>query len=47
MQVDELALGASVAVILVRLWLKEYEFAFKQETTAGTEKQPMHNKNVL
>ena len=30
-QVDGLAMGASLAVILAILWLKEYEFALRQE----------------
>ena len=36
-QVDGLAIGAALAVklILANLWLKEYEFALRQETPVG------------
>ena len=32
---DGLAMGASLAVILANLWLKEYEFALRQKNTGG------------
>ena len=44
-QVDGLALGASLAVILASLWLKEYEFALRQEKPVGTEIQQINYKN--
>ena len=34
-QVDGLAIGASLAEILANLWLKLYEFAFGQEIPVG------------
>ena len=46
-QVDGLALGASLAVILANLWLKEYEFALRQEIPVGTEVQQINDKNGL
>ena len=36
-QVDGLAMGASLAVILSNLCLKEYEFALRQEIPVRTE----------
>ena len=47
MQVDGLAMGASLAVILANLWLKEYEFVPRQEIPVGTEIQPVNDKNGL
>ena len=44
-QVDGLAMGASLAVTLANLWLKEYEFALRQEKPMGLEIQPMNDKN--
>ena len=38
-QVDCFAMGASLAVILANLWLKEYEFALRQEIPVGSEVQ--------
>ena len=38
-QDDGLAIGASLAVILADLWLKEYKFALRQEILMGTEIQ--------
>ena len=35
-QVDGSAMGASLAVILANLWLKEYEFALRQQIPVGT-----------
>ena len=35
-QNDGLAMGASLAVILANLWMKEYEFALRQEIPVGT-----------
>ena len=46
-QVGGLAMGAFLAVTLANLWLKEYEFALRQETPVGTEIQPMNDKNGL
>ena len=46
-QVDGLAIGASLAVILVNLWLKEFEFALRQETPVGTEIQQINDTNGL
>ena len=46
-QVDGLAMGASLAVILANLWLKEYEFAPRQEIPVGTEIQQINDKNGL
>ena len=40
-------MGASLAVILANLWLKEYEFALRQEITVGTEIQQINDKNGL
>ena len=40
-----LAMGASLAVILANLWLKEYEFALRQEIPVGTEVQRINDKN--
>ena len=36
-QVDGLAMGASLAVTMANLWLKEYEFALRQKIPVGTE----------
>ena len=44
-QVDGLAIDASLAVILPNLWLKEYEFILRQEKPVGTEIQPLNDKN--
>ena len=38
-QVEGLAMGASLAVFLANLWLKEYEFALRQEIPVGTKVQ--------
>ena len=46
-QVDGLAMGASLAVKLANLWLKEYEFALRQEIPVGTELQQINDKNGL
>ena len=46
-QVNGLAMGASLAVILANLWLKEYEFALRQEISVGTEVQQINDKNGL
>ena len=46
-QVDGLAMGESLAVIRANLWLKEYEFALRQETPVGTEIQQVIDKNGL
>ena len=46
-QVDGSAMGASLAVILANLWLKEYEFALRQEIPVGTEIQQINDKNGL
>ena len=43
-QVDGLAMGASLAVILADLWLKKYEFALGQEIPVGTEIQQTNEK---
>ena len=37
-------MGASLAVILAKLWLKEYEFALTHKIPVGTEIQPMNEK---
>ena len=34
-QVDGLAMGAALAVLLTNLWLKEYEFVLRQKIPAG------------
>ena len=44
-QVDGLAMDASLTVILANLWLKEYEFILRQEKPVGTEIHPMNDKN--
>ena len=44
-QIDGLAMGASLTVNLTNLWLKEYEFALRQEMPGETEIQPMNDKN--
>ena len=46
-QVDGLAMGASLAVILANLWLKEYEFGLREEIPVGTEVQQINEKNGL
>ena len=46
-QVDGLAIGASLAVILANLWLKEYEFALRQEIPTGTKLEQINDKNGL
>ena len=43
-QIDGLAMGASLAVILANLWLKKYEFALRQETPVGTEIQQINDQ---
>ena len=35
-QIDDLAMCASLAAILANIWLKEYEFALRQEIPMGT-----------
>ena len=45
-QVDGLAMGASLAVILANLWLKEYEFALRKEIPVGTEVQQINDKTA-
>ena len=47
LQVDGLAMGASLDVFLENLRLKEYVFALRQKKTVGTEIQPMNDKNGL
>ena len=44
-QVDGSAMGASLAIILANLWLKEYEFALRQEIPVETEIQQINDKN--
>ena len=44
-QIDGLAMGASLAVILAHLWLNENEFAFRQEIPVGTEIQQINDQN--
>ena len=46
-QVDSLAMGASLAVILTNLRLKEHEFALRKQIPVGPEIQPMKEKNGL
>ena len=46
-QVDGLAMGASLAVILANLWLKEYEFALRQQIPVGTGVQQVNDRNGL
>ena len=46
-QVDGLAMSASLAVILVNLWLKEYEIALRQEILVRTEIQQINDTNGL
>ena len=46
-QVDGLAMGASHAVILANLWLKEYEFALRQQIPVGTGVQQINDRNGL
>ena len=46
-QVDDLIKSASLAVILAYLWLKEYEFALRQEIPVRTEIQQIIDKNGL
>ena len=46
-QVDGLAMGVSLAVILANFWLKEYEFVLRQEIPVGTEIQQIKDKNGL
>ena len=43
-QTDGLAMDASLAVILANLWLKNYEFALRQETPVGTEIQQINDQ---
>ena len=45
-QVDGLAMGASLAVILANLWLKEYEFALRQEIPVGRRYSKLMTKTV-
>ena len=47
LQVDGLAMGGSLAVILANLWLKEYEFPLRQEIPMGTEIQQINDRNGL
>ena len=46
-QVDGLAMGASPTVILANLWLKEYDFALRQEIPVGTKLQQINDKKSL
>ena len=46
-QIDDLAMDPSLAVILANLWLKEYEFDLRQEITVGTEILQFKDKNGL
>ena len=46
-QVDGLAMGTPIAVILANLWLKEYDCALKEEIPVGAQIQPMNDKNGL
>ena len=46
-QVDGLAMGASLAQILANLWLKEYEFALRQQIPVVTGVQQINDKNGL
>ena len=46
-QIDGLAMGASLAVILAVSWLKEYEFALRQEIPVETEIHQIKDKNGL
>ena len=46
-QVDGLAMGASLAVVAANLWLKELEFALRQEIPVGTEIQQINDTNSL
>ena len=46
-QIDSLARGASIAVILENLCLNEFEFALRQEILLGTEIQQINDKNDL
>ena len=46
-QVDGLARNVFLAVILANLWLRENEFALRQEIPVGTEIQPINDKNGL
>ena len=46
-QTDGVAMGASFDVILANLWLKEYEFALRQEIPVGTEIQQINDTNGL
>ena len=43
--IDGSAMGASLAIILANLWLKEYEFALRQEIPVETEIQQINDKN--
>ena len=45
-QVDGLAMDASLAVFLANLWLKEYEFALRQEIPMGKEVQQIMTKTA-
>ena len=40
-------MGASLAVILANLWLKEYEFALRQQIPGGTGVQQINDGNGL
>ena len=46
-QVDGLAMGVSLVVILANLWLKEYDFALRQEIPVGMEVRQINDKNGL
>ena len=45
--VDGSAMGASLAVILAKLWLKEFEFALRHEIPVGTVIQQINDTNGL
>ena len=46
-QIDSLAMGASIAVILANLCLNEFEFALRQEIPVGTEIQQINDEKDL
>ena len=46
-QVDSLAMSASLAVLLTNLWLKEYEFPLRQKIPVVTAIQKINDKNGL
>ena len=47
MLIDGITMDAPLAVTLANLWLQQNKFALRQETPAGTEMQPMIDKNGL